>query len=381
MRILNAESSLYSDDLYDNYKTVNPLSFFEKLQGIPIVSDRFGLMNQFSTFNLASTHDKTYLLNLKCYSVYNVQEFLNNAVDKRGKEILDKAYNDVKHIYLLWSGGIDSTAVFTSMLKSISEEQKRMFHVVMSPRGIKEYPLFYEKYVQDKFDIIWTNKKNFADVYKEALNKGYVVTGDCGDQIYGSHILETLPYWFSDYRDYLREVWYPNQNIDELIGMFEYAFNEYEMDIQKVHDFIWWMNFSCKWDVVSNSVKYTAKTYGDEIAFFNHKDFEIYALNIPHDIHVSEYREYKKDMKKYIYDFTGDKEYYIQKMKVGSSKTNLSGPKSMSFDILTENKKLVSYPIDEIKDCDYFEALKILNPIMKTILKEDFVMENSYAIE
>ena len=182
MRIINAESQIYSKDIFDNFKTINPLSFFEDFQMFMIMSDRFGGLNKYSTFNVVATKGLEYLKTLKEYSYgNNIQQFLFNAVDKRGKEILDKAYNDVKHIYLLWSGGIDSTAVLISFLKSISEEQKRMFHIIMSKRSIEEYKLFYDNYVDGKLDVIWTDKQNYVDVYKMALNRGYTVTGDCGD--------------------------------------------------------------------------------------------------------------------------------------------------------------------------------------------------------
>lgn len=371
MKILNAESKVYSKDIFDNFKVLNPLSFFEDFQSIPIMSDRFGVMNKYSTFNLSSTKDITYFKNIKEYSYgNNIQDFLFNAMDKRGKYLLDMAYENVKHIYLMWSGGIDSTAVFVSFLKNISEEQKKMLHIVMSPRSIDEYKFFYEKYVEGKFDILWTDTKNYIDVYKSALLSGYTITGDCGDQLYGSHITHTLPYWFNSYKDYLKKVIYPNKNIDSLIDQFEESFKEYDMNIEYVHDFVWWMNYTCKWDVVSNSLKYITKTNGEnEIAFYNYKDFEIYALNIPHDVHVSEYREYKKDMKQYIYNFTGDRNYYIQKMKVGSSKANHSFVGNMAFSILTENKKLISYNIEDVKKSDYFEAMQIFEPIFKNILK------------
>lgn len=371
MRIINAESSLYSKDLYNNFKNLNPLSFFEDLQCFPIMSDRFGLLNKYSSFDLVATKSPTYLKNLKEYSYgNNIQEFLSESMEKRATEILKMSYDNVKHIYLLWSGGIDSTAVFVSLLKNMNKEQRKMLHIVMSPRSIDEYRLFYKKYVEGQFDILWTDKENYIDLYKEALSKGYTLTGDCGDQLYGSHLMETLPHWFMDYRDYLKKIIYPNQNIDRLIGQFEESFSEYGMDIQKVYDFIWWMNFSCKWNIVCNSLKHLTETNGEnEIAFFDCKDFEIYALNIPHDVHVSEYREYKKGMKKYIYDFTGDEEYYIQKMKVGSSKSNHMFPEKMKLSVLTENKKLISYDIDIVRSCDYFNAVQLLEPIFRNFMK------------
>ena len=377
MRIINAESHIYSKELFDKFKILNPLSFFEDFQFLPIMSDRFGGFNKYSTFNLVSTKDINYLKTIKEYSYgNNIQQFLFDSVDKRGKEILDRAYNDVKHIYLLWSGGIDSTAVFVSLLKSIREDQKKMLHIVMSPRSIDEYKLFYERYVKDKFDILWTNKNNYEEVYRTAIKRGYTLTGDCGDQIYGSHITHTLPFWFNDYRDYLRKQIYPNQNIDSLIGQFETTFKEYGMDIQKVHDFVWWMNFSCKWDIVSNSVKHITKvSNGNEIAFFDYKDFEIYALNIPHDIHVSEFREYKKDMKKYIYDFTGDEEYYRTKMKIGSSKSNHKIITNAELSFLTENKKIISHDVNFIKSGDYFSAIIGITSIMNNVLKPEFQKE------
>ena len=164
MRIINAKTQIFFKEIFDSYKSLNPLSFFENFQEFPVASDRFGVLNKYSTFNLYATKGIDYLNDLKSKSFDNSQKFLSDAIDKRGKYLLDKAYQNKKDIYLLWSGGIDSTAVFISFLKNIKNNE--ILHIVMSKNSIDEYKSFFEQYVIGKFDIILTNKNNYDNIYE-----------------------------------------------------------------------------------------------------------------------------------------------------------------------------------------------------------------------
>lgn len=375
MQIINAYSKVYIPELFNNFKTLNPLSFFEDFQHIPILSDRFGLLNEYSTFNVVSTKDKIYLSNIMAYNYgTDIYQYFCECMNKRAECILNKAFNSVKKIYLMWSGGIDSTGVLISFIQAMKPEHKDIINLVFSHNAIKENPNMYEKYIDGKFNVIRTDN-NFMDVYKYIVQNGIVVTGDCGDQLFGTDkgIMPNVLYnWFNSYKDFLKEM-YPETNIDYLIDIFDNTFNQYNMNITKVHDFVWWMNFACKWDYVAHSLSYLAGTnYNTEIAFYDDKMFEVYALNINHDINVSEFREYKKDLKRYIYDFNKDKDYYIQKMKYGSSKTNRNKNKNMVFSILTENTKIINYNIAELQTMDYFDSLNLVKGILKNIIKPKY---------
>jgi hypothetical protein len=71
--------------------------------------------------------------------------------NKSFKEICDSAatniLNEGKPVDIFWSGGIDSTVVVISFLNVCTDLSQ--INIVYDKGGIKEYPLFYEKYVKD----------------------------------------------------------------------------------------------------------------------------------------------------------------------------------------------------------------------------------------
>jgi len=113
--------------------------------------------------------------------------------------------HDVKdpNLYILWSGGIDTTAVVIAFFMYMDELEKKMgshsqafnnitnrIVIAYCDRSINEYPLFYEKYIStsnssNKFKSykITGHVRDFID------GKKFVVTGDPGDMIMGTFLM------------------------------------------------------------------------------------------------------------------------------------------------------------------------------------------------
>src|SRR3954462_7436394 len=73
--------------------------------------------------------------------------------DGRAREILQNADTPGIRIYVLYSGGIDSTCLLISLLKQATPEQKKNIVVLMSHESIAENPRFYEEHIRGKLKV------------------------------------------------------------------------------------------------------------------------------------------------------------------------------------------------------------------------------------
>jgi hypothetical protein len=117
-----------------------------------------------------------------------------------------------RQVYLMWSGGIDSTAVAVSILKHIKPSQYSNLHVVLSDFSQRENPIFYHKFLS-QFDQI--ELSNF-DPARIDLSNSLILDGEGGDQAYGSsaankifslHPEKILLPWRKNL-DFLHNYWY-----------------------------------------------------------------------------------------------------------------------------------------------------------------------------
>lgn len=70
--------------------------------------------------------------------------------NERARELLMRADALGSSIYVLWSGGIDSTLVLVSLLKNASTAQKKNIVVLLSEESIGENPRFYQEHIRGK---------------------------------------------------------------------------------------------------------------------------------------------------------------------------------------------------------------------------------------
>ena len=113
--------------------------------------------------------------------------------------------------------------------------------------------------------------------------------------------------------------------------------NQLNYEVETVYDFLWFVNFAWGWDsdiyqplwYWRVSPETDTKRFLEENFFlwFNTKDYQDWAINtIGTDLKISgDLRMSKYAMKKFIYEFNGDNEYFMHKMHEGSvSKNKLS---------------------------------------------------------
>jgi len=284
-------------------------------------------------------------------------------------------------IMVAWSGGIDSTAVLCALLQTSEANSSRLdrLSVLLDDESKSENPLFYcDQITKKKLRVVQRNDEpisTHALRWSKQCASNILVTGELGDQLFGSskfaaafaEKLVDYPCVWGIQRDKnevpigeqvrdlfsakgldapWQETVLPALRLLNLIDItrqnedWESWISEQlslsTIDIRSTFDFLWWVNFSLKWQNValrcvhdggtpllplSGGVSIDSVT-GCIEHFFGARDFELWAC-IP-QFHKSKFPEladyttYKEPMKHFIKQYDGDDIYYNLKKKVGS---------------------------------------------------------------
>lgn len=226
-----------------------------------------------------------------------------------------------KPIYLLWSGGIDSTTALYALLDTgIS------FTVVMDEKTVQEYPLLADELLKGKNAQVTTMLSTSAsrvNLNAFVLDNPDVlfITGELGDQIFGSDMLLTRTY---EQR---------NLPIQQAVALglvhqsvYDYCKNSVDAlpgvcaDTMLLSEFLWALNFVFKYQTVQlRTAMFGLRSQGENkncIHFFDTELFNTYALNnYKNNTGFVELTEYKMPLKDYIFVHNGDAIYRDTKLK------------------------------------------------------------------
>jgi hypothetical protein len=251
------------------------------------------------------------------------------VADERGVNL----WNENKEIKVYWSGGIDSTVALVSLLKSKPSDWHDRLKVIYTDSSIEEYSLIWNNYIDGKVQTekvvelgkdpnkYYMDKPFFSPVLKhikDNLDTGISVTGECGDQLFGSSGFANHFKLLEMTVDKFLEERYPN-NIDE-IKLFN---SKCPYTISSIEDLLWWWNFSLKWDEVSYRALSLVKNknyLANSRPFFRTDDFQKWSISNPNKKIKDTLESYKFTAKDYIFDYTSDADYRDKKLKVGSLK-------------------------------------------------------------
>jgi hypothetical protein len=247
-----------------------------------------------------------------------------SIADVTGEQILRESLNTERQIQVLWSGGIDSTVAVISLSKAaFSSSLRSRIQIVCSAHSIQEYRDFFLEHVAGKFSSVVTTGPigNMLDDAK------LIVTGEHGDQLFGSVKLQSLVNDGSacrPYRTTLNELVAKDCGspsiASEILGFLAPQIDRAPINIETVFDYFWWVNFSLKWQHVTLRLAVFRgtrfwSTYLALRHFFRGRAFQCWALTNPDERKLSHWSAYKLPAKKYILDFTGDHTYFQLKTK------------------------------------------------------------------
>lgn len=261
------------------------------------------------------------------------------AADSFGSEVTAEI-DSGKDLYMMWSGGIDSTSIAVSILKNIRYDQRERLHIVSSNMSRTESPMFYNSFLKDFNQIELAD----FDPAKLDLTRSIILDGEGGDQVFGSsaanklfsiHPDKILLPW-RDNIDFLRQYWHK----DWVPGFWEFflelmttTINKGSAPVDTLYDFYWWLNFNFKFDSVmfrhtlrlSENVPDKDFEYFATSAFrrmFAYDKIQQWSMSCGAEdkIHTAR-KTIKWGARKYIYEFDRNEYYFREKRKEFSTET------------------------------------------------------------
>lgn len=253
--------------------------------------------------------------------------------DRVGVDLVEEAIARERSLHVLWSGGIDSTVALVALLKCCTKiDRFDLLRIYLSLDSISEYSAFYRKHIQEKLQVVQVAPPLSRFIDPEHLT----VTGELGDQLFGSDkakdiVLNGIA--FQPYEEIMPLI------LTKKLGSAAAAnvamaylapqIAQAPVPIVTAFEYLWWMNFTLKWQQVSLRLPVFAKTqvrerYEATRHFFRDDRFQSWSLSQPVSAKIQEtWGSYKYAAKQYIFDFAGDKDYFLEKKKEPSLKSVL----------------------------------------------------------
>ena len=281
-------------------------------------------------------------------------ETFDSAMDGVMTKFAGQVASTDHEIFVLWSGGIDSTAILVGMLKNFDHGLLSRVTILCNHASIIENPYFYYKFLHGKLNIRDADEFQLTD---ENVRNVYLFDGEGGNQCSGSALISECKY--HHLYDMLKA---PLENIRELVPIFSSAtvknakeFIELEpnqehadprimhtlvdyiletaplapVDISTVYDGLWWFNFNTKFEevlfrkipaYVFNLTDENSKYAFDQaiVRVYAKPEFQNWALVSLGERFSKLMTDTKYHAKKYIFDFDKNYHYFENKMEVSS---------------------------------------------------------------
>jgi hypothetical protein len=293
------------------------------------------------------------------------------------------------NVIVAWSGGIDSTAVLVALIRSIqSDENNNRRHqrlgILYSNESIRENPQFYRQFIEEAGIKVYkkeTDEKLSTCATHRFRDSAIVVTGELGDQLFGSDRCArafpdetaSLPpdQLSADQAIALSQILQQQDKINavfsapgglelpwedtilsamdtlQLLGpggkrawkqWIQPQLDQATIPIKTTFDFLWWVNFSMKWQNVMLRCTHdggipllpatsphrdtTTNLTGNICHLFNDRDLQCWS-SVPQCHYskfgdLSSWKTYKAPLKAFIHGFDGNLEYLESKTKVAS---------------------------------------------------------------
>ena len=255
----------------------------------------------------------------------------------RAKEICDLSEGKLK---VLWSGGIDSTVALISLINELGQrDQLTRLVVLLSEESVIEFGNFYQNVIIPELNIEWVK----STIYESILPDEVIVTGEHGDQLFGSDKLKIPVITGDAYRNHEEVLEFlisrklgTDTYTTDLIEYLKPQIAKAPFPIHSLFDYFWWMNFSLKWQNVSmrlvEGLDRNVEALDTTVFhFFRSELFQQWSI-ANHDSKIKgDWKTYKYVAKEYIHKHFPDEEYLYQKEKEPSLKEVLVADKEFSL--------------------------------------------------
>lgn len=301
-----------------------------------LINQRQGELLQMTSLPVEANIDRSGVMDfgLNC-KVLDPMPAVDHAFDKSFTQVMDEAAQAIvalgRPFTLYWSGGLDSTGVAVALLRAgVTPEQMTVAYTCSS---VSEYAGFFEKYLAG-----WGNLREMRpSVFPDVRYDEEIVTGELGDQIFGSIWVNTYDFIYK-YTDVFEKSWvdhigikyadkdgYTAADRGDIIELYRPFVAAAPFPILNVYDFLWWLNFACKWQHVAMRMAVAAPDVNAYLknthTFYRGGDFQQWAMNERNHrtLKTSDnINTYKLALRSYIVDFTHDQVWVDYKKKLGS---------------------------------------------------------------
>lgn len=266
---------------------------------------------------------------LKCETIQDILQLPTNT--KTYEEMSAQRAENLKkldgNIYIMYSGGVDSTTAILSFILTWSKLELQRVHVLASINSISEFPEMWNMVCENFNGRIHTSYKHI----EEYCEKGYIITGEHGDQVFGSDVImridkllgqEALNKSWKIYMPFVYDQIFGKEVSKEFIRKYSETIDVCPFPIETCFDWVWWYNFTNKWQHVKyrllsyknwNNPKQNHKKIHH---FFDTPDWQRWSID-NHDKKIKDdIFSYKFTAKEYIVKHTGYD--YLNKTKKGS---------------------------------------------------------------
>lgn len=221
-------------------------------------------------------------------------------------------------MYVMWSGGIDSTAVMSAIFRTFDKADLDRVTVLCDHRSIKENPNYFKLIVKNKVKV-----KASSMTIEPLLEDGWVVTGELGDQIFGHDMVGMCAGLAGDqaihdnWENHIPKVFesmnpggarYVHEVLSPII-------HEAPFKIKTVHEFGWWYNITQKWQHVqlrcfsSNTWKDPKRSYTRLLHFYDTVDFQVWSVCCQEPKIGNTMKSYKQVSKEFSISWSGDSDF------------------------------------------------------------------------
>ena len=285
---------------------------------------------------------------------FNTSDTFTETSLKTAEDIWSVAGN--KKVCVFWSGGIDSTVALVALMMTNSDWLNRI-RIYTSEYAIREeYPLFYDIYLKNA-DVVMLKNLEFFD--KKLFDLDLLpIDGTCGDQIWGCNIMRDMGEMRKQHYSKLynhNEFYLHTEKHKRLyitIDYIEQQIEKFPVPIKTVADLYWMLTFTHKWDHVKSRAIAAVNDitiFDNKISFFNSLYYQRWAMSNL-DVKLGDtWNTYKQPAKDFIYEFTGDNEYRVNKLQHESMGRSVEPVKHLirGMRLVTTNGHLIN--MDESK--------------------------------
>ena len=238
-----------------------------------------------------------------------------------------------KKIYILWSGGIDSSAALLGIWKygKILFDNNKV-SLLHSRSSVRESPFLYDWIVRNKIltEEVGSVTKFIKDQPQGSSDtndkSNIYVTGEIGDQIMGNfHNLSSFPnlndeenLLSKDIFSFLKPI-QDKEKKEAWSSVAHLLYDNRKTEIETVFDMLSWFTFTCKYEHPKYRFWLAAARRIPTYNFFDTDEFQNWSMNNnwKEKCNGNWWTHYKMPLKKFIYDITGS-EYALTMYKQSS---------------------------------------------------------------